>query len=306
MKTPYILFPILIIIVFIVFFAMNNNNVSPTNTSKIHVTTSFYPLYFFANEIAGGLATVTNITPAGIEPHEYEPTAKDMISIENSDLLILNGGNLETWGTRILKNINTEKTDVIIAEEHIDNLHKTEGKENIIDPHFWLSPPLAKQIAKAIADGLIKTDPENAPLYQKNSEALQTKLAILDTEYTRGLRICNSRNIVTSHSAFGYLAKAYNLLEIPISGLSPDAEPSTRQLVNISKFAKDSHTKYIFFESLVSPELSETIATEIGAQTLVLNPIEGLTNDEIRDGKNYITEMKNNLTNLKIALQCTQ
>ena len=128
----------------------------------------------------------------------------------------------------------------------------------------------------------------------------------MDTEYKQGLSSCEGKNIITSHAAFGYLAAAYGLNQVPIAGLSPDAEPSPRQLADIAKFAKDNQVKYIFFESLVSPKLSQTIATEVGAQTLVLNPIEGLSEEEMSHGKTYFSVMQDNLTNLRTALQCTK
>ena len=124
--------------------------------------------------------------------------------------------------------------------------------------------------------------------------------------YRQGLSNCAEKNIITSHAAFGYLATTYGLNQVSISGLSPDAEPSPQQLADIVKFAKDSHVKYIFFESLVSPKLSQAIANEVGAQTLVLNPIEGLSDEELAQGKDYFSIMRNNLKNLQTALQCAK
>jgi zinc transport system substrate-binding protein len=179
-----------------------------------------------------------------------------------------------------------------------------EDGQDVIDPHIWLSPPLVKQITDKITQALIQIDPANSNYYQTNANSLKAKLDNLDVEYKQGLSNCAEKNIITSHAAFGYLATTYGLNQVSIAGLSPDAEPSPQQLADITKFAKANNVKFIFFESLVSPKLSDTIANEIGAKTLVLNPIEGLTNDEISQGKNYFTEMQNNLSNLKIALQC--
>jgi len=282
-----------------------NNTPSPTTSAhKPQVVASFYPLYFFASQIAGDKADVSNITPAGAEPHDYEPTAEDLAKIENSNLVVLNGGNLEAWGDKIKQNINTQKTLVVTAGENLTTQQVVEEDQKIIDPHVWLSPLLAKQMVDNIETGLAKVDSSNASYYQSNALSLKTKLDTLDTEYKQGLSVCAEKNIITSHAAFGYLATDYHLNQVPITGISPDAEPSPKQLADVAKFAKDNHVKYIFFESLVSPKLSETLATEIGAQTLVLNPIEGLSNDEIASGKDYFSEMRSNLANLKIALQC--
>lgn len=127
---------------------------------------------------------------------------------------------------------------------------------------------------------------------------------MLDKDYRSGLSKCNKKDIITSHAAFGYLAKEYGFNQLAIAGLSPDEEPTLQTLKNISDFAKKNNVQYIFFESLVSPKLSETIANEVGAKTLVLNPLEGLSIQDIAEGKNYFTEMRSNLNQLKIALQC--
>ncbi len=282
-----------------------NSAQKPTaQSNKLQVTTSFYPLYFFSSQIGGDKANVVNITPAGAEPHDYEPTALDIAQIDNSKLLVLNGGGLEAWGDNIQKNIDPQKTTVVIAGQNLTNQKVLENGNNVIDPHVWLSPQLAKEMVDKIAGSFVQVDPVNTEFYKTNTNTLKTKLDNLDKEYKQGLSSCSEKNIITSHAAFGYLSSSYGLNQVSITGLSPDAEPSPAQLADIVKFAKANNVKYIFFESLVSPKLADTIATEVGAKTLVLNPIEGLSNDEIAQGNNYLTEMQNNLTNLRIALQC--
>ena len=294
-----------IIFIGLITLIIKNTGTTPQNPSdKPQVVTSFYPLYFFTSQIAGDKADVANITPAGAEPHDYEPTPQDIVKIENSKLLVLNGGGLEAWGDKIKSTIDPKQTVVITAGEGLTTQQVTEEGQTMTDPHIWLSPVLASQIADKIEAGLVQIDPTNASYYQSNLQTLKSKLTTLDSEYKQGLASCAEKNIITSHAAFGYLATEYNLNQVPITGLSPDAEPSPKELADITKFAKDNHVKYIFFESLVSPKLSDTIATEVGAKTLVLNPIEGLTKDEIASGKDYFSEMRNNLTNLQTALQC--
>jgi zinc transport system substrate-binding protein len=296
-----ILFAVIIIVALLNFSQKETNN-SP----KIKVVTSFYPLYFFASQIAGDKAIVSNITPAGAEPHEYEPTARDIASIEDSNLLVLNGGGLEGWSENVQSNLNKNKTKVVVAGDGLTTKkHLEEGQDHDgIDPHIWLSPVLARQMVDKIESGLSISDPSNLSYYKSNAEILKNELSVLDEEFKKGLVTCGSKNIITSHSAFAYLASAYGLNQVSIAGLSTEEEPSSKEMSEISKFSKDNNVKYIFFESLISPKLSETIAKEIGAQTLVLNPIEGLTIDEINSGKDYFSEMRNNLVNLKIALQC--
>jgi zinc transport system substrate-binding protein len=288
-------------------------------SGKIQVAASFYPLYFFASQIGGDKADVINITQAGTEPHDYEPTAQDMAKIENSRILILNGLGLEAWSDNIQKNIDPQKTSVVLGGMGMDQvcsidlklypLPLTEKqKENICqrqtDPHIWIAPFMATNIVQNILDGFVKVDPANAEYYQTNAAALKNKLIALDSEYQNGLANCQLKTFITSHNAFGYLAQIYGLRQIAIAGLSPDAEPSSAQLIDVAKTAKAENIKYIFFESLASPKLSQTIAAEVGAQTLILDPIEGLTKDEIANGDNYFTVEENNLKNLQIALQC--
>ena len=277
---------------------------SPDQGGRLRVVTSFYPLAFFSRQIGDDKATVHNITPAGAEPHDYEPTARDMAQIENSRLLVLNGGGLEAWGANIRQNINPKKTLIVVAGQGLTNQRVNEAGRMMTDPHVWLDPPLAQKMVDRIAQGFIQVDPANKDLYESNAAALKSKLSGLDAAYRRGLSHCNERNIITSHSAFGYLATTYGLKQVSLAGLSPDAEPSPQQMANIVEFAKSHQVKFIFFESLVSPRLSQAIATEVGAQTLVLNPIEGLSDQELAQGKTYFTEMEKNLVNLRIALQC--
>ncbi len=280
--------------------AANQIGTSP----KLSVVASFYPLYFFAAQIAGDKASVYNVTPAAAEPHDYEPTTQDIAKIEDSQLLILNGGKLEAWGDSVKNTLQGTKTAVITVGDAFANREVVEDGVSIRDPHVWLDPPLAKKEAAAIAQGLERIDPADMGTFEANLAALNSKLDTLDQEYRTGLSSCQKKDIITSHAAFGYLAADYGLNQVPISGLSPDAEPSPAKLAEITDFAKKNHVTTIFFESLVSPKLAETIASETGAQAMVLNPIEGLTDQELGDGKTYLTEMANNLDHLKIALQC--
>jgi zinc transport system substrate-binding protein len=253
---------------------------------------------------------ITNLVSAGVELHDYEPSTRDIASIEQSNLLILNGG-VEAWGERIESSLAGTKTKVIVAgngliakkggEEEMEN-HKEEYGG--MDPHIWLDPVLAKQESQKIAEALTNTDPTNADYYTQNEKALEVRFDQLDSEYRSGLTNCSSKDIVTSHTAFAYLADRYGLNQIPISGLSPEKEPSPAQLAEIAKFARSHNVKYIFFESLISPRLSETIAREIGAQTLVLDPLEGISDEDLASGSDYFSVMRNNLKNLQTALQC--
>lgn len=275
------------------------------NKEKIKVSTSFYPLYYLISQIGGDKVSVSNITPAGAEPHDYEPTAQDMVKMEQSNLIVFSGNGFEAWADKVKMNVSAKKIPVLTAGEGLATQEVVEDGEKILDPHVWLAPTITLKMVDKILSGLIGVDPENTAYYTANANTLKSKITVLDKEFEQGLANCARKDFITSHAAFGYLASAYGLNQVAISGISPEEEPSPRELSEIAKFAKENRVQYIFFESLVSPKLSETVANEIGAKTLVLNPIEGLTPEELAKGNDYLSEMRSNLANLKTALQCT-
>lgn len=283
---------------------------------ELHITTSLYPVYYFTSELVQDRAKVINLTPGGSEPHDYEPTPYDLQAMEESDLLIVNG-NLEPWLEDLEQVLEEKGVSVLVLTEDMDLLegsHEHEGEEDEYeeeeheeeakDPHVWLDPLLSYQIVEKLVQELTTLDSKNAEFYEANATILKEKLLALDESFTTSLMACDQDTFVTSHTAFAYLAHRYGLTQLPIAGLSPDAEPSAAEMTEIVDFVKANNVKVIFFESLVSAALSETIAKEVGAETLVLNPIEGLTEEEVVNGDNYFTVMEQNLENLTIALEC--
>ena len=269
-------------------------------TERFKITTSFYPLAEFAKRIGGERVEIINITPPGAEPHDYEPTPQDILNINQSKVFIFNGSGFDPWAEKIASELEKKGVAVINMTEHFDLLETNE----VSDPHIWLDPVLAKQEVEIIQDALERVNPVNSAIYENNAEQYLKKLSELDQKFQAGLASCEIREAIVSHAAFGYLAERYNIDIIPIAGISPEEEPSLRRLGEIAKLAQEKNIRYIFFETLVSPKLAETIAEEIGADTLVLNPVEGLTSEEIKSGKSYITEMEKNLNNLRLALVC--
>jgi len=281
-----------------------SDNIS-TGKDKIKITASFYPHADFAKNIGGDLVDVTNVTPAGAEPHDYEPTPRDIARVYDSRLFIINGNGVDGWGEKIAGELKNRGVTVVNMSDILLPIKNNDPQENRpYDPHYWLDPLNAQKEADVIADALIKIDSAHEKEYNKNRDAFKFRLSELDKQYSSGLAVCERKEIVTAHNAFNYLANRYNLSTLYILGFSPDAEPSSQVIAEISTQAKQRGVKYIFFETLVDPGLAQTIAGEIGAQTLVLNPIEGLTNEDISQGKDYISIMKENLSNLRIALQC--
>ncbi len=280
--------------------ACSNAPVERANQS-LKIVASFYPMAEFARQIAGDHAEVITLIPAGVEPHDWEPSAKDMETIESADLLVYNGSGMEGFAEQVIDTLDLQKTSVVEASLSVKKLITIE-EESALDPHVWLSPITAQQEVIAISNAIQQKDPTNKKMYVKNTALFLEKLRQLDALFQVVSTAPKHKEFVTAHAAFGYIAHDYQLIQVPLSGLSPEQEPSAGQLADVSKLIHDKQIKTIFFETLVSPKIAETIAKETGSKTAVLNPIEGLTEDELKAGKNYISIMKQNAEALQIAL----
>jgi len=273
----------------------------PTLNKKITVTASFYPLYDFAKNIGGDKIEVTNITPAGSEPHSFEPSAKQLAEAYQSNLFIYNGADMEAWTDNFLKDY---KNTIVKSSNDISLLKLSEDNNKLYDPHFWLDPVAAIKITNNILAGLIKVSPENEIFFTKNANTYKNKLIILDKSFKEGLSNCGTNTAITSHEAFNYLANQYNINLLSISGIDPSLEPDASKLAEISDLVKSKDIKYIFFENLTSPKLAETIANETNAKTSILDPIGGLSEENQQKGEDYISVQQKNLENLRIGLDC--
>jgi zinc transport system substrate-binding protein len=296
-----------------------NDSSAATNkadTNQISVVTSFYPLYFLASEIGGEHIKAVNLIAAGVEPHDWTPKSRDLSTASKAQLFLYHGAGLEGWVDAFLKGLSKDsgvatkeisKGITLIEgseEEHEEEHADEEAHEHgSADPHTWVSPKSALKLAENVKNSLIEVDSANQADYEKNYEALLTKLEAIDADYTAKLAQVPNKNIVTSHEAFGYLARDYGLKQVSIMGLNPDAEPRAQDLLDIAKFVKANNVKYIFFEELVSDQLAQTLASEADVETMVLNPLEGLTPEQEKDDQTYLTLMERNLQNLVQALQ---
>lgn len=279
---------------------------------KLSVVTTFYPMYEFSRQIGGEHADVVALIPPGAEPHDWEPSARDMVKIKEADLFVYNG-IVEGWVDDALSSAANDKRIVVEAsdgitlmeglpEEEEEEEHGHEEEGHVLDPHVWLDPVLAQKEVASIEAAFEKADPAHMDDYKKNADAYIAKLKELDESFKSGLKDVKRKEFVTQHAAFGYLAKQYGLTQVPIAGLSPEQEPSPDKMADIVKFAKEHQVKTIFFETLVEPKVAKAVADEIGAKTDVLNPLEGLTDEDRKNNLDYIGIMKNNLTALKKAL----
>lgn len=267
---------------------------------KLNVYASFYPMYDFAMKIGGDKVEVKNMTPAGTEPHDFEPSTTDMKGLSTADVFIYNGDDMEHWVKSALKSVDNKNLEVVKASTPIQ-LQKT--KDDKMDPHTWLSIRNSIKEIAVIKDAFIKKDPTNKEYYEKNHEAYRKKLEDLEATYSKELANHKGKPIVVAHEAFGYLCKDYDLKQIAIDGLSPDSEPNPAKMKEIIKQVKDNKISVIFYEELVDPKVAKTIADETGAKAMELNTLEGLSKDELKEGKDYISVMKDNLKNLVYALE---
>ncbi|OGO77308.1 MAG: hypothetical protein A2Y23_02720 [Clostridiales bacterium GWB2_37_7] len=280
----------------------------PTQQSDLTIYTSFYPMQFLVTEIAGDKAKIVSLVPAGVEPHDWDPKPRTLAELQESDMLVYNGAGMEPWLPTLLPTIEKAGVKAVNTSEGLellpfDEKNADEGEEGLIyDPHVWVSPAKYKQQAQTVLDALIEIDAANQEYYQANFNKLAERLDKLDGDYRQAATEFKSKMFIVSHAAFEYMAKDYGLTQLPIRGVTPQAEPSPAKLAELVEISRKNNIKYIFFESLVSPKLSQTIADEVGAEILVLNDGQGITEEQIKQGRSYFTIMYENLENLKKAL----
>ena len=257
-------------------------------SASTRVVAGFYPLAFAAEQIRGVDVEVTNLTPAGAEPHDLELTPREVEEILDADLVLYLGDGFQPAVEEAVSGGDVQAIDVL---EGLELRETDEG----VDPHVWLDPTLFAQVVDRIA--LELGDATGARL-------LVTRLNALDEAYQLGLADCERRDVVTTHDAFGYLADRYELEVIPITGLAPEAEPSPQDLEAVADLVEARGVTTVFTETLLSPEIGETVAREAGATTAVLNPLEGLSEDELVRGDDYFSVMEANLDALRRGLGC--
>jgi zinc transport system substrate-binding protein len=245
---------------------------------------AFYPLAFAAEEIDPG-ASVRNLTPPGAEPHDLEVSPSDVQDIRSADFVLLLGHGFQP---QLERAAGTGKNVFLLLDT--PGLRLVPG-----DPHVWLDPLRYALVVGRIGSALGRP---------RTARRFVTRLHALDGEYRAGLAHCARKEIVTSHEAFGYLAQRYGLRQVAITGVTPEAEPTPQKLANVIATVRRTRATTVFFETLVSPRLADTVARETGAKTAALDPIEGLTPEEQKAGADYFSLMRSNLAALRTALGC--
>lgn len=286
---------------------------------RVDVVAAFYPLQFVSERVGGDAVQVTNLAKPGAEPHDLELNPGQVGQISDAELVVYLAGFQPSVDEAVTQQADDRTFDVAAVAPLLDataggHEHEGEGADHTgeetsaeeeaggKDPHVWLDPTRLAAIADKLAERLGAVDPDRAADYTARAKALRADLETLDSEYAQSLKTCQRRELVTSHTAFAYLAQRYHLEQVGISGLTPEDEPAAQRLADVAAEAREHGATTIFFETLVSPKVAETIAREVGAKTAVLDPIEGLQPDSTGD---YLSVMRTNLQTLKPALGCS-
>ena len=264
---------------------------------RIDVVAAFYPLAEAVRQVGGNRVDVTDLTPAGAEPHDLELDTDDVDAILDADLAVVLG---EGFQPAVEDAADQRDGPTLRVLDQVDRGRRDD------DPHVWLDPVRYRRLVAVVADALADVDPDHARAYRRNAARFAAELRDLDADLAAGLSDCRSRTILTAHDAFGWLAARYDLEQHGVAGLEPDAEPDPDRLAELADLAEREGVTTVFTEALVSPRVARTLAREAGGlRTAVLDPLEGLDDERIDAGDDYLSVMRDNLAQLRKALGCT-
>ena len=287
---------------------VSGTGLASESAGGLAVAASFYPLQWLTVQLGGDRVTVSSLTGSGVEPHDLELTPRDVATLGQADLVVYLSGFQPAVDEAVEQQSAetpfdaAESAQLTLTYTPIEEGEEESAEAGAVDPHFWLDPMRLADVGDALAARLGEVDPNSAATFTTNARAVRAELATLDRELTEGLASCAKREVVTSHNAFGYLAEAYDLTQVGITGLTPEAEPSPGELSAVTEFVRANGVTTIYYETLVSPDIAATVARETGAQTQVLDPLEGLT--DASQGADYLEVMRSNLGNLKAGQSC--
>ena len=281
----------------------------------ISVVTTLFPLYDFSRQVGGEQVDVSLLLPPGVEAHTYEPTPGDMLRIDNADVFIYTGDQMEPWVTDMLAGLANTNLLVIDASKNIPLIstcsdtghdHGADDHEHgAVDPHIWLDPLNARTMVGTITDAFSRKDPEHRDEYQAQASPYAAQLEALDRDISNTISRCTHRVLLCGgHYTFGYFARRYGLTHMsPYRGFSPNAEPTAKRVTELIKTMKARKLKYIFHEELIDPKVARVIAEETGARLLLLHGAHNVSKQDLRDNISYISIMRANRENLKTGLE---
>lgn len=272
--------------------------------ADITVSAAFYPLEFVADRVGGTHAFVQELTAPGVEPHDLELSPAAVREMQTADVVLY----LSNFQPAVDDAVAATQVDAFdagsivelhAAEEHESEEEGADQEHGDSDPHFWLDPSLLSEYAAAVAEQFSAIDPDNASAYSANAQALQSDLDALDAAFNTALSQCGRDEIFVTHEAFGYLTERYGLHQEGLSGIDPESEPSPARLLEVRDLMAASGATTVFTETLVSPAVAESLASDAGVDTAVLDPLEGVTGND-----DYLSVMNRNLDSLQGALNC--
>ena len=365
---------------------------SDTDSDRLQVVATIYPLGYFAERVGGDRAEVNVLIGPGIEAHGFEPTASDLLALGDADVIVMNGIGLEPWMDGAIDAIGDDLTAIVVeaadsaramegevhshgedeeghhdddeeghhdddeeghhdedeeghhdedeeghhdddeeghhdedeeghhdddeeghhededdgdhGHEHADDEGDHGDEESALDPHMWLSPTLAAHQVERIRDAFVSADAANADGYRQRADELISELNALEQEFADSLGACKHDHFVTSHAAYGYLAAQYGLEQISVAGLSADVEPSPQRLAGVTDRVTDLGLGHVLVEPVLSDRLAQTVARETGVELLTIHAIGSVTENELEAHGDYFGLMRDNLANLRVALEC--
>jgi zinc transport system substrate-binding protein len=261
--------------------------------SRRSIVAAFYPIAYAAQRVGGAGVTVSNLTPAGAEPHDLELSPAQMDRMLDADAAFVMGRGFQPAVEKAAQQRDGVTVDVL------DKLPR------FADPHVWLDPVLMQEVVRTVQRGLTKADPKRARTYARNADTLVAELEGLDERFRAGLATCTRDLIVTAHEAFGHLARRYGLRQEGVAGIDPGAEPDARRIAQLADLVDKEGVTVVFTESLLSPRVADTLAREAGVKTETLDPLEGISEARQAAGDDYFSVMDTNLRKLRAALGCS-
>lgn len=292
---------ILVIIGMGVRFLSQELSVPLQQTDKPMVAVSTFTLYEASRIIAGDTVNIFPIVPLGSDAHMFSPTPVQVAKISNAEFFIYNGAGFETWAKSI-ENTLPETVKVIDMSTHVALLKENDSAA--YDPHYWLDIDNMIKMTQTLEDEFSKRFPQNTKLYHSNTLAYIAKLQKLKSDYTTGLKECKNRTLISNHDAFGYLAHVNNLQNVSIIGLSSDEQPSAKIIAEVIALVKEHGITTVFFEEMINDNVAQTIARETGAKAQPLQPLENISEDELKSHQTYESIMRANLAKLTKAMEC--
>ena len=290
----------------------SQNEADNKDSQKLKIISTVFPPYDLARQIAGDNADISILLPPGSESHTYEPTAKEIIEIQNCDIFLYIGGENEQWAEKI---ISSNKTDSVKTVKLIDcvktleesDLHEEEHHEehsHETDEHIWTSPKNEQLMLTAVYDAICEADPENKAVYTKNKDSYNEQLSELDKAYKEAVGNANNKTIIIADKfPFRYLAEEYGLdFYAAFSSCSDESEPSAAAMTSLISTIKECNIPVVYYLEFSSTKVADTLCSETGASSLMLHSCHNVSKEDLDKGVTYVELMKQNLENLKTAL----